>query len=46
MNEDELKEKFKDKKIKNNFTNKLKKYYDLYYEEDEVATKERIKQLI
>jgi hypothetical protein len=40
MNEDELKEKFKDKKIKNNFTNKLKKYY----EEDEVASKERIKQ--
>jgi hypothetical protein len=44
MNEDELKEKFQNKKFKENFTNKLKKYYDLYYEEDEIATKERIKQ--
>jgi hypothetical protein len=44
MNEDELKEQFKNKRIKESFTNKLKKYYDLYYEEDEIATKERIKQ--
>jgi hypothetical protein len=44
MNEVELKEKFKNKKIKENFTNKLKKYYLLYYEEDEQATTERIKQ--
>jgi DNA-directed RNA polymerase subunit RPC12/RpoP len=44
MNEDELKEKFQNKKFKENFSNKLKKYYDLYYEEDEIATKERIKQ--
>jgi 5-methylcytosine-specific restriction endonuclease McrA len=44
MNEDELKEKLNDKKFKENFTNKLKKYYDLYYEEDEQASNERIKQ--
>jgi hypothetical protein len=44
MNEEELKDKLKDVKFKEIFTNKLKKYYNLYYEEDEQATDERIKQ--
>jgi hypothetical protein len=44
MNENKLKNKLKDPKFKNKFETKLKKYYNLYYGEDSIATNMRMEE--